>query len=76
MAMVVRSMMGGTNLLDPNAPDNLSEASATSVQASQKSLTTIRTDINSELGPPSASGLGARDHGGEGRAVQSCRRTP
>ena len=46
MAMVVRSMMVGTNLLNPTAPDNLRKASITSVEASQKSLTTLRRDID------------------------------
>ena len=72
MAMVVRSMMVGTNLLNPTAPDNLRKASITSVEASQKSLTTLRRDIDlnvTELRLPD-SALG--DHGGEGRAVQSC----
>ena len=46
MAMAVRSMMVGTNLLNPTAPDNLREASITSVEASQKSLTTLRRDID------------------------------
>ena len=76
MAMVARSMMVEATLLNPTAPDNLLEASltCTSVEASQKSLTTFRRDVDLDVAelrlPYSALGtMAVKD-------VRSSHRTP